>query len=127
LPITFTVKREYGYFISKYVGRVTDEDLIEPWKAFLEGDEWVPGLNELTDISEMDGQGLTIQGLERLSEYVSSFLSENYDASIKVAIYSPGDLPFGLARTYEAISDESPETVSVFRDREKAESWIIEK
>lgn len=124
MPITFTIKPELGYYISKYVGRLTDDDLIGPWKEFFESGEWVPGLNELADISELDGKEVSFDGIMRLARYLTSTLKDNCKSVIKVAVYSPHDLPFGLARMYEAMADESVQKVHVFRERGEAESWL---
>jgi hypothetical protein len=43
---------------------------------------------------------------------------------MKVAVYSPHDLPFGLARMYEGMSDESIQKLYVFRERDEAEKWL---
>ncbi len=126
MPITFTVNPEQGYYISKYAGRLSDDDLIGPWKEFLAEGGWAPGLNELADISELDGDGITLDGIMRLANFVAAILKKKSKSVIKVAVYSPDDLSFGLARTYEAVSDDSIQEVHVFREREEAEAWLTE-
>ncbi len=126
MPITFTLKPEEGYYISKYAGSLSDDDLIEPWRDFFKSGEWIPGLNELADISELDGRTITLDGIMQLAKYVTPILKEHCKSVIKVAVYSPNDLPFGLARMYEAMSDESVQKVHVFREREEAEAWLAE-
>ena len=126
MPITFSVKPDQGYYISKYAGRLTDDDLIKPWKDFFESGEWVPCLNELADISELDGQDITMDGIMRLAQFVTSVLKENCKSVIKAAVYSPHDLSFGLARMYEAMADESIQEVRVYRERGEAEAWLAE-
>lgn len=127
MSITFTAKQEHGYFISKYVGRLTDEDLIQAWKDFFERGEWIPCLNELADLSELDSRGITSQGIERLAEYAAPILKKHCKSAVKVAVYSPKDLSYGLSRMYEAMSDESTQKIYVFRERAKAELWLMEK
>lgn len=63
MPISFTINHEQGYFISKYVGKLTDDELVESYKNFSEGDDWIPGLNELADLSEMDATIVTTDGI----------------------------------------------------------------
>lgn len=124
MSISFTINHEQGYFISKYVGKLTDNELIESWKNFLEGDDWVPGLNELADLSEMDATMVTMDGINRLMRYVGSIYEKHGLNTIIVGVYAPRDLPFGLARMYEFIANESPEEICVFRTMQEAESWV---
>jgi len=42
----------------------------------------------------------------------------------KTAVIAPEDLPFGISRIYEAHSYDSPETVKVLRDLNKAFEWL---
>ena len=62
-------------------------------------------------------------GLKKLSDLVTSY-TMNAHIKFKTAIIAPDDLPFGLGRLYEAYSDESPETTSVFREIDKAFEWL---
>ena len=82
--------------------------------------------SELADLSEADMSQVTTGGLAELSKFVAEdYLSLGIE-SVKTAVYSPDDMPFGLARVYEAWSDSSPELVMVFRDREEAIQWLCE-
>ena len=81
---------------------------------------------EFADLSEADMRLVTSSGLAELANDVEEEFRKLGIESIKTAVYSPDDLPFGLGRVYQAWSDESPERVRVFRDRSKAIEWLCE-
>ncbi len=83
-------------------------------------------MGELVDLSNADLSNITADGLARLAEGLADFFEEAGVAVHRTAVYSAEDLPFGLARLYEAYTFESPETVLVFRDREEALRWLID-
>ena len=125
MPITFSINLKAGYFLSKYRGVITDALLLSSYQDFHEGDNWVPGLHELADLSQADMTRVTETGLRKLSEYVESVYREHGQSYIKTAAFAPTDLPFGIARMYEVFSSKSPEYLQVFRLIDDAESWLV--
>ena len=123
MPVSFSVDQNEGYFTSHYTGTIHDPDLHLAWKQFLDGDQWVPGLNELADLSESDLSKVSTGAIKQLALYVKHTY-ESRGIKTRVAIYAPADLPFGLARVYDTWATDSPETIRVFRDREKAVEWL---
>lgn len=69
MAISFLSNPERGYFITKYFGKVTDDNVVAPYKAFFESDEWLPGLNELAGLSGADLQEITIIGIQGLADF----------------------------------------------------------
>ena len=124
MKITFQIFPEENYFISKYTGQITPEYLLESWKEFIKYSAWKPGLYEITDLSSADVTKLDGNTLATLSSYINSVYEAHAISEIKVAVYAPRDLPFGMARMYEAYANESTELVKVFRDKQKAIEWI---
>lgn len=60
MPITFSVNQDDGYLTAAYTGKITDDDLLDSWTDFFQGGNWVPGLNELVDLSQADLTGITV-------------------------------------------------------------------
>lgn len=124
MPLIFTVEEGSSYFVSRYIGEIVDGDLIPPWKEFLERPDWNPSLNELCDLSESDLSRVTPQGIQNFAMFSNHFYTSRGLEEVKVAVYAPKDLPFGLARMYESRSFESPEKLRIFRDLESAKKWL---
>ena len=127
MSITFTINHKDGYFVSSLKGSVTDDELLNSIKSFYESELWIPGMNELFDLSEGDASQITAEGLERLAVYTEQMYRKNEVEFMKTAVYAPKDLPFGLSRMYEVMIAESPEHFHVFRDLDKAKRWLTVK
>lgn len=126
MPITFSVNQKDGYFNSKFAGKVSDGDLLASWRRFCESGEWTPELNLLVDLTESNLSGVTLDGIQDLSNYIDSFIKKHSVPFYKVAIYAPNDLPFGLSRMYEATADYSSREIKIFRDLSEAKLWLFD-
>lgn len=124
MPITFSFCREDGYVTVVYSGRFGDTEMLNSWKKLYEDKEWVPGLNELVDCSQVTETDVTSDGLRRLAEYTNVVFGTHGISSVKVAIYAPTNIPFGMSRIYEANASDSSEKVRVFKSLHEAISWI---
>ena len=126
MPIKFTIVKERNYFIAKWEDKINDAEIIEAYREFFEGDEWVPGMNELADFSQSNLADVKSHTFEKLGQYIHKIYKENNMANMKCASYAPEDLAFGLLRLYELITDDdSPETTKVFKNIDEAEQWLI--
>ncbi len=105
---------------------MTDEEILAGYLEFLSGDEWSPVMYELVDLSEADLREVTATGLAELAEAVAGVFEQAGVSTSRTAVYSARNMPFGLARIYEAYTFESPESVQVFRDRDQALRWLID-
>ena len=124
MPITFSVYPNQGYYIAKFVGIVTDREMLDDYKRFFSSDEWVPGLNELTDISAADVTQVTSNGVRDLANLIEGIFRQ-HNSSPKVAVYAPHDLPYGLSRMY-SVEAERFELHEVFRDLAEAKAWLLD-
>ena len=127
MAITFSLNQEEGYFVSKSSGEITDDELLNSYKEYFENEEWIPLSNELADLSELDKTTVTSDGVERLAKYIRNLLIQRGITTYHTAVYAPHNLAFGLARIYQVMSHESPESVMVFRQLSDAISWIKER
>jgi hypothetical protein len=127
MPITFSINFDGGYLIAAYTGKISDEEMLASWKGFFQGEKWVPGLNELIDLSQADLNGITANGLEQLIDYAKTVYEKHNIHSVRIAVYAPENIHYGLARMYEALTFDYPQSADVFRSIKEAESWLKEK
>ena len=123
MSINITVYPDEGYYISKYVGTITDMEMMDVFRRFFTSDEWVPGMSELADISEADLTEITSKGLSNLADMVEKIFSQ-HNISMRVAVYAPHDLGYGMARVYSTHAERF-ETHEVFRDLDEAKEWLL--
>ena len=114
MGISFRIHGEHGFFISEWVGPISDSDLVPAYMELLGNEAYRPGFHELTDLRRAQMGGVTSTGLRSLALVVERHLAGKCD-SFRTAVVAPEDLEFGLSRVYEAMSRESPEHVMVFR------------
>ena len=126
MPIRFTIDDDRGYFVSKFEGLVSNEELLSLYQAFYR-DEWRPGMNELVDLSTADVSQITSLSLRDLATYIRRLFEEHGVDSCRTAVCAAEDSPYGLARIYKAFSLESPESVRVFREMAEARKWVEEQ
>ena len=126
MPVSFEIHTDQGFFVSTWGGEIMDSDLQSSYETLFRDKAFKPGLNEIADMSDADMKGVTSNGLQTLSWMVRQRLGDKC-AGFKTAIIAPEDLSFGLSRMYEMLSDDSPESVKVFRERDEAWAWINEE
>ena len=126
MPLHFSLEPEQPYFITRAVGEIDDSQLLEYYRVVYSRPELSPMKAELADLSEADWTRVTASGTAELARTIEKIFVELGIESLKTALYSPGDLPFGLSRMYQAWADSSPELVRVFRDKSKAIEWLCE-
>ncbi len=123
MPIEFTVYPNEGFYISKSIGAINDAEMLDAYRRFFACDKWVPGMNELADISETDASQISESGLRNLAGQIERFFLQ-HNIFPKVAVYAPFDLSYGLSRMYSVFA-EGFETVEVFRDLSEAKAWLV--
>ncbi len=76
--------------------------------------------NALYDLTEVDFSDIDSDFEQRLI----MFREQLNRGDAKIACLVSSDLGYGLGRMYEALSDNLPQQVRVFRDPVQAENWL---
>ena len=124
MPIRFEIDKSGKFFTTTFEGVVKDEEVRELYPPFFEGGGWRPGMSELADLSAADFSQVSPGTVHWLAKFFQELYERHGVTATRAAIYAPHDLPFGLARMYEAFAGESPERVHIFRDLSQARLWI---
>ena len=120
MPIEIEILQKKNYLICRCFGKLTDDELIESWSKVYEGDEWIPGMVELIDLSQLEAPTTTIHGIRRLAVYCNQIYEREGINKVIVSIYAPKPMEFGLACLYQALTQKTLEDVHVFKDYEDA-------
>jgi hypothetical protein len=124
MPITFNHLSGKNQFESRWIGTITDEQLLTNYRHWFDSDEYVAGLHELADLTESDLRSVTSEGLRALMHLVADTYKARGVTGVKCAALVSYDLQYGLLRMYELLASDSPEKTQVFRDREAALQWL---
>lgn len=126
MPITITMHESGQYYVSKYAGRLSNEELIPAYVTFYANNDVAAGLPELADITQADISGITPAGLIGLARWAELFHQQRGEAEKKTAIYVPSLTNDHMAHIYRVWTSGSPEVVSIFDNRDEAVRWLKE-
>ncbi|HTM44316.1 MAG TPA: hypothetical protein VL137_05145 [Polyangiaceae bacterium] len=122
MPLCIEIHKAEGFLTCRYIGDVTDGELYDSWKAAYESPDWVPGMPELADLSELGHASVTLAGLQRLAEFCRATYERHGVSKVKVIVYAPQPAGYGIVRMYQAFSELSPEEVIVTKDLDQAKA-----
>ena len=110
-----TVRRA---IFSIHEGVVNDEDLLERQRIVAADPDFDPSLSQLADFSGATEILVSSEGVRALAE------ANLYSPESKRAFVAPSDLQYGIARMFQILRDDRPETIQIFRTREEAVAWL---
>ena len=122
-PITFSYDAQNRCRLARFVGVITDRELLEAFVALLRDPGYDATLNDLVDLSAVTHMGVTREGIQRLLALYDERAAEaRYTRN---AIIAPTDVLYGVSRMFQTLRGEGlPSEVEVFRTREDAERWM---
>ncbi len=123
MPIEITVNKDEGYFQSRWHGEVSNSEILDSYRSFLNSGEWYRGLNEFADFSDADLKQVSCTAFQQLCDLLKSHLLKHQTSMICVS-YAPTDVQYGMLRLYGSICELSPEVSQVFRDKQEALAWM---
>jgi len=127
MPIEIEGRHEGAGVIYLCHGVMTINDFIDAGNVFLatpqEIKQWRYCIIDLTDIVTMDFDvGQILQVVEQ-----NKRIADMAPPGVLLAVASPKDLGFGLARVWEALVEQVGWETMTFRSRAEAEHWIQER
>lgn len=104
-------------------GEPSLEAFAEAIETITHSDEYPPDVRTLWDMRELDFSKVD-RSLEEQLILIRRRFPER--ANAKLAFVVANKLGLGMTRMYEILSDDPPQTSSVFNDFEKARQWLLE-
>ena len=127
MPIQIQVLQEGAGVIYDCRGPMTINDFYEATKSFLltpeEIKKWRYTLIDLTFVDSMDMDYREIETVVALNRRLAVLSVPG----VLLAVASPNDLGYGLARMWEAIVEGIGWETRVLRSRSEAERWVQER
>ena len=124
MSVEFRMDRDEGIVYGTCRGEVTAEEIMEHLAGVFMSEDYEPWFRGLTDLRETSWE--SNQGdLRKLVQ----FLIRHRDriGKHRSAVVVANERAYGMARMFEVFSEQTPINVRVFRDYDKAKSWILEK
>ena len=123
MPIVYSIRHGEGLVVSRHIGAVCDQELIDSYRELFNQPDYDPCYNKLVDLRETDCMERSVKSLECMADLVKI----GHACSMKrckAAIVAPHDLSYGLARVFQVLVEDTPEEVRVFRELPKALDWL---
>ena len=107
-------------------GTVTDADILALAESIASNPRVEPGMREMIDLREVERAEVTRQVLQSVAA-IDRTLAEKFRGN-RTAIVAVRDAHYGLARMYAHLMEAAgaPTQVRVFRDVDRATSWLQE-
>lgn len=123
MPVSYEIRAQDGLVIARYTGEVTVAQVMSCFRAFQADPGFSYGLTHLVDVAQVHSAEA---GFAEIFALFSTY-SRTYAAAgqvMRVAIYSPGDFAYGLARIFENLSETSDVVdTGVFQSFDQALDW----
>lgn len=123
MPIEYTIHRDLGLVVTRFTGRVTDDEFVALYERMLNDDDYVLGTNELADLRATEDLNLSAIALRRVEEITRSRYAGSHK-DFRTALIAPRDQSYGVGRMYEVFAEDGPENVRVCRTRSEALEWL---
>lgn len=104
MPISCTFHPEEDYFVTRYAGHVTDDELYDTYDTLLQSPEFVPGMNEIVDFRQELILDVTSDCLKRLADLIKSRHGDRI-ANVATFIVTRDMIDTMIARLYQFHAD----------------------
>ena len=122
MPISYTIDKQRKLVLTKATGILTDADLYNHKRALMTDPDFEPGMRELSDVRAVEELRVTPSGVWSLMAIDKEH--EDKLKTFKLAIVVSGDSTFGMARMYQAVTEQTMPNVGVFRNDVEAKEWL---
>lgn len=122
MPIRIEIDAPANLRVVTFEGAITDADVIDTFSAYWQSADYDPLLNEFYDCSGLTELDVTAEGLREIADV--NLDVNRLEPVVKVAMFAPTDLAFGLIRMYQVFVEDSASDLRVFRNRSEALCWL---
>jgi len=121
MTVEFRVDRDEGIVYGTVSGEVTAEEIMNGLDAVINGEDYEPGFGGITDLRNLRWE--SDQGdLRRLVQFI--IRNRSRFKAHRSAVVVSSDRTYGMTRMFEVFSEQTPIKVRVFRDYDRALSWV---
>lgn len=123
MPITYHIHSDLGLVVTRFTGRVGDNEFLATYRRLMTDDAYELGTDELADLRAVESLDLSTGALRAVEELTRGRYAGS-DTAFRTAILAPQDQSYGVGRMYEVFAEEGPENVCVCRTPTEALVWL---
>jgi hypothetical protein len=118
MPASYTIDTKRKLVVTRIWGAATEDEIFDHGQRLRNDPEFRPDFRQLVDMSELT-EILVGSGLIR-----NASRSQFFSPGVRRALVANSEAAFGMARMYAIASEETGQTIQVFRDMAAAEAWL---
>lgn len=126
MPISFRFHDSGKFFVSTYIGSISDDELRPAYVEFFARNDVPVNTPEMVDLSAADLSNLTPAGLAVFARWAEDFLRSRGEVAWKSARYIPGHPGRSKLVILEVQMQESPLISRTFSDWDEAVRWLTD-
>lgn len=127
MPVIFEVAESNDLLITRFKGKITNDELVDSYKAFYSKHADLAGIPELALIADADFSELTSEGIRMMAQWEQDFHERHDLKEKKTALFiSESNQNSSVAIIYEVFCTDSPEMVKIFENKDRAMRWLTE-
>ena len=119
----YEIRPESGLLLTTFSGVVTGREFIALYRSIFDDPAWRAGIDEFADLRDVTRLDVDRRALDEVHT-LTRRAYRDADVGFRTAVIAPSDLSFGVARIYEAVAEDGPENVSVFRSADEGRAWL---
>ena len=104
-------------------GTISSADIIKALHGLLQDSQFKSGMDILWDFRQVKTENMRADQIREIVSFIKNN-QEKRGANYRVALVVSRDIDFGLARMYEAYTQELPFQLQIFKELSAAEDWL---
>jgi hypothetical protein len=104
-------------------GIISLGDIIKTLHGLLQDSQFKSGMDILWDFRQVKTENMKADQIREIVSFIKNN-QEKRGANYRVALVVSRDIDFGLARMYEAYTQELPFQLQIFKELSAAEDWL---
>ena len=104
-------------------GNISSSEIIKALHGLLQDSQFKSGMDILWDFRQVKTENMRADQIREIVSFIKNN-QEKRGANYRVALVVSRDIDFGLARMYEAYTQELPFQLQIFKQLSAAEDWL---
>ncbi len=124
MTISYAIYPEYGLLLTRYIGIITDRELIDTYAKAYNDLQFSNSFKELSDLREVENSTVSAEGMRQLAKMIDAMNKGREEPAHSAQIVKT-KFHIGLCRMYGAYSDlHSDEKHKYFYTISEALDWL---
>ncbi len=124
IPVLYQIHEPINLVIVRYLGVVSTDDVVTAYSAYLEDPGRNPDHNILQNLSGVTDMDIGFRQMLAMIPRLQPFQTFRAPGT-RTATFAPDDVPFGLARMYQSLTDGRVSyEIGVFRQMDPALAFL---